>query len=114
MVYDSVGQRTFLKGLSLLCPRSYMVLFGAASGPVDPIDPQILNQKGSLILTRPNLGAYIRGRTELLACCTDLFGWIETGVIQLPIDATFALAEAAEAHRHMEARKTKGKVVLIP
>lgn len=114
VIYDSVGQSTFLKGLNLLRPRGYMVLFGAASGPVDPIDPQILNQKGSLFLTRPSLGAYIRDRAELLARCADLFGWIETGVLQLRIDATFALAEAAEAHRYMEARKTKGKVVLIP
>ena len=114
VVYDSVGQSTFLKGLDLLKPRGYMVLFGAASGPVDLFDPQILNQKGSLFLTRPSLGAYIGSREELLARCSDLFGWIESGRIKLRIDQTFALADAAEAHRYMEARKTKGKVVLIP
>ena len=114
VVYDSVGQSTFLKGLDLLKPRGYMVLFGAASGPVEPFDPQILNQKGSLFLTRPSLGAYIQTRDELLARCADLFSWIESGLLKVRIDQTFDLADAAEAHRYMEARKTKGKVVLIP
>lgn len=114
VVYDSVGQSTFLKGLNLLKPRGYMVLFGAASGPVDLFDPQLLNQKGSLFLTRPSLGAYIQNRDELLARTGDLFRWVETGMLKLRIDQTFALSDVAEAHRYMEARKTKGKVVLIP
>lgn len=114
VVYDSVGQATFLKSLNCLRPRGYMVLYGAASGPVEPIDPQILNQKGSLFLTRPSLGHYLASREELLARMNDIFGWMATGKLHVHIDQKFPLAEAAAAHRYMEARKTKGKVLLIP
>lgn len=114
VVYDSVGQDTFDKGLDLLKPRGYMVLFGQASGPVAPVDPQILNQKGSLFLTRPSLGAYILDRAELLARTDDLFRWIADGALDVRIDQTFSLADAPDAHRYMEARQTKGKVVLVP
>lgn len=114
VVYDSVGQSTFDKGLDLLKPRGYMVLFGQASGPVAALDPQVLNQKGSLFLTRPSLGHYVLNREELLQRCNDLFNWLENGTLHVRIDQTFALADAPDAHRYMEARKTKGKVVLVP
>lgn len=114
VVYDSVGKSTFLKGLNCLRPLGYMVLCGQASGAVDPIDPQILNQKGSLFLTRPSLGPYIATRDDLLRRAQDLFEWIQSGKLNVRIDQTFALADAPEAHRYMEARKTKGKVLLIP
>jgi NADPH2:quinone reductase len=114
VVYDSVGKATFHKGLNCLRPRGTMALFGAASGPVEPIDPQILNQKGSLFLTRPSLGHYMADRDELMARTNDIFGWMAAGKLEVRIDQRFPLAEAAEAHRYMEARKTKGKVLLIP
>ena len=114
VVYDSVGKTTFDKGLNCLRPRGYMVLCGQASGPVDPINPQILNQRGSLYLTRPTLGPYIATRVELLQRADDLFSWITAGKLHVQIDKSFPLADAAEAHRYMEARMTKGKVLLIP
>lgn len=114
VVYDSVGKTTFDKGLNCLKRRGYMVLYGQASGPVPPLDPQILNTKGSLFLTRPSLGHYAADRAELLQRAGDLFAWIEAGELNVRIDQTFPLAEAAEAHRYMEERKTKGKVLLIP
>jgi NADPH2:quinone reductase len=114
VVYDSVGKTTFDKSLNCLRPRGYIVLCGQASGPVDPINPQILNQRGSLYLTRPSLGAYIATRDELLQRADDIFGWIMAEKLTIHIDKTYPLSEAAEAHRYMEARKTKGKVLLIP
>ena len=114
VVYDSVGKTTFDKSLNCLKPRGYLVLYGQASGAVPPVDPQILNQKGSLFLTRPSLGDYVATRDELEARCSDIFGWILAGELEVRIDKAFPLAEAAEAHRYMEARQTKGKVLLIP
>ena len=114
VVYDSVGQATFLKGLNCLRPRGTMVLFGAASGPVEPIDAQILSQKGSLFLTRPGLAHYLADREEILARSRDIFGWLASGRLRVRIDQRLPLAEAAEAHRYIEARQTKGKVLLIP
>jgi len=114
VVYDSVGVTTFMKGLNCLKPRGPMVLFGQASGPVGSFDPQILNAKGSLFLSRPSLGHYIADRAELLQRTGDLFGWIEAGELDVRIDRTYPLADAAEAHRYIEARRTKGKVLLIP
>jgi len=114
VVYESVGKDTFDKSLNCLRPRGYLVLFGQSSGPVEPIDPQILNQKGSLFLTRPSLGHYIADREELLSRTNDIFGWMAAGDLQVRIDQQFPLAEAAEAHRYLEGRKTKGKVLLIP
>ncbi len=114
VVYDGVGKTTFAKGLNCLKPRGYMVLYGQASGPVEPIDPQILNQKGSLFLTRPSLGHYLLTRTELLQRTLDLFSWMIAGELQVRIDRTFPLAEAAAAHTYMEQRGTRGKVLLIP
>lgn len=114
VVYDSVGKTTFEKGLNCLAPRGYMVFFGQSSGPVSSVDPQILNAKGSLFLTRPSLFHYIATRAELLQRAGDVLGWIEAGKLKLRIGGTFPLAEAAEAHRQLEGRKTTGKLLLIP
>ena len=91
-----------------------MVLYGQASGPVDPVDPQILNQKGSLFLTRPTMGHYLLTREELLQRAGDLFRWMTAGELTVRIDRTFPLAQAADAHLYMEGRNTQGKVLLIP
>lgn len=112
VIYDSVGKSTFLPGFDVIAPRGTMVLFGQSSGPVSPIDPQLLNQKGSLYLTRPTLGQYTATRDELLARASDLFGWVAAGRLSVRIGAEFALADAAEAHRALEGRRTTGKVIL--
>lgn len=114
VVYDSVGQSTFDKSLNCLRPRGYLVLYGQSSGPVPPLNPQVLSAKGSLYLTRPNLMHYTLDRAELLKRASDLFDWISTGTLTVRIDTTLPLAEAALAHRNLEARKTTGKVLLIP
>ncbi|MFW6199154.1 MAG: quinone oxidoreductase family protein [Gemmatimonadota bacterium] len=114
VVYDSVGKDTFHKSLACLEKRGYMVLYGASSGPVEPIDPQILNRGGSLFLTRPSLGHYVDERQELVERARDLFGWITGGQLEVRIDRSFPLADAGKAHEYMEARKTKGKVLLVP
>jgi NADPH2:quinone reductase len=114
VVFDSVGQTTFLKGLNVIRPRGMMVLYGQSSGPVDPINPQILNQKGSLFLTRPTIGAYMQTREELLGRCNDLFSWMTAGELDVRIDRTFRLHEAAAAHLYMEGRGAKGKILLQP
>jgi NADPH:quinone reductase len=114
VVYDSVGRTTFEKGLNCLAPRGMMVLFGQSSGPVAPLDPQVLNQKGSLFLTRPTLGHYIATREELLARAEEVLGWVRQGKLRLRVGAELPLAEAAAAHRQLEARQTTGKVLLIP
>lgn len=113
-VYDSVGKTTFEKGLDVLAPRGTMVLFGQSSGPAGTIDPQILNQKGSIFLTRPSLFHYVASREELLARAGDVLAWVKDGSLPLRIDRTFPLAEAAAAHRALEARETKGKVLILP
>ncbi|HYD52011.1 MAG TPA: quinone oxidoreductase [Gemmatimonadaceae bacterium] len=114
VVYDSVGRTTFLPGLEVIAPRGMMVLFGQSSGPVAPLDPQLLNRHGSLYLTRPTLGHYIATREELDARASDLFGWIAAGELSVRIGAEHPLAEVAEAHRALEGRRTTGKVVLRP
>ena len=114
VVYESVGRATFERSLNCLRPRGYLVLYGQASGAVPPFDPQILNAKGSLFLTRPSLAHYVADRKELLWRAGDLFQWLGSGELKVRIDQTFPLAEAAEAHRYLEARQTKGKVLLIP
>jgi NADPH2:quinone reductase len=114
VVYDSVGATTFDKSLGCLRPRGYMVLYGQSSGPVPPMDPQTLNAKGSLFLTRPTLAHYIATRQELVDRAIDLFGWIAGGRLEVRIDKTFPLAQAAEAQKYLEDRRTKGKVLLIP
>jgi NADPH:quinone reductase len=114
VVYDSVGKDTFLKSLSCLAPRGMMALFGQSSGSVPPFDPALLAQKGSLFLTRPSLAHYAATREELLWRSGELFKWITAGELNLRIEKTFPLAEAAAAHRELEGRKTTGKVLLIP
>jgi len=114
VIYDSVGKTTFDKGLNCLAPRGMMVLYGQSSGPVGPIDPQVLNQKGSLFLTRPTLAHHIRTRAELVARAGEVLGWIESGKLKVRIERELPLAQAAEAHRLLEGRKTTGKVLLVP
>jgi NADPH2:quinone reductase len=114
VVYDSVGRDTFEKGFNCLASRGYMVLYGAWSGAVAPLDPQVLNAKGSLFLTRPSLFHYIATRDDLVRRAGDVLGWIQKGELKLRIGATFPLAEAAQAHRDLEGRRTTGKVLLIP
>ena len=114
VVYDSVGKDTFEKSLDCLRPRGYLVLFGNSSGPVPPFDLGRLAAKGSLFVTRPTLIHYASNREELLQRSGDLFKWIADGKLKLRIDKTFALKDAAEAHRQLEGRKTTGKVLLIP
>ena len=114
VVYDSVGQTTFDKSLDCLRPRGYLVLFGQSSGPVPPFDPGKLAAKGSLFLTRPSLAHYTLERSELLQRANEVFNWTATGKLKVRIDKTFPLAEAAEAHRQLEGRKTTGKVILLP
>jgi NADPH:quinone reductase len=112
VVYDSVGRTTFLPGFDLLVPRGMMVLFGQSSGPVAPVDPQLLNQKGSVFLTRPTLGHYVATRDELLQRAHELFAWIAAGELSVRVGEEFPLAEVAEAHRALEGRRTTGKVLL--
>jgi NADPH2:quinone reductase len=114
VVYDSVGQTTFLKSLNSLRPRGMMALFGQSSGPVEPFDPGQLAAKGSLFLTRPSLAHYTATREELLSRAGDVLRWIESGALKVRIDRTYRLAEAPQAHRDLEGRKTSGKILLIP
>jgi len=114
VVYDSVGQTTFERSLNCLTPRGTLVLFGQSSGPVPPVDVNVLSQKGSLFLTRPTLTHYTRAREELLSRARDVLQGVSAGTLKLRIGATFHLKEAGEAHRQLEGRKTTGKVLLIP
>jgi len=114
VVYDGVGRDTFEKSLDSLAVRGTMVLFGQASGAVPPIDPQILNQKGSLYLTRPTLAHYTRTRGELLSRAGEVLGWIASGKLNVRVFRELPLSEAAEAHRLLESRRTTGKLLLIP
>jgi NADPH2:quinone reductase len=113
-VYDGVGATTFDKGLDCLRPRGMMALFGQASGPVAPVDLQVLNQKGSLFVTRPSLFHYVATREELVQRASDVLGWIRDGKLKLRIEYQFPLADAAEAHRALAGRKTTGKILLLP
>jgi NADPH2:quinone reductase len=114
VVFDSVGKTTFDKGLNLLKPRGTMVLFGQSSGPVPPVDPQVLSQKGSVFLTRPTLVHYTLTRQDLLERAGEVLGWVGEGKLNVRVGARFALADAADAHRALEGRKTTGKVLLQP
>ena len=113
-VYDSVGKDTFAGSLDSLRVRGMLVLYGQSSGAVAPLDPQVLNAKGSLFLTRPTLAHYAAERGEFLQRAGDLFGWIAAGELQVRIAATFPLAEAAQAQTYLASRQAKGKVLLIP
>jgi NADPH2:quinone reductase len=114
VVYDSVGQATFMKSLDCLRPIGMMVSFGQSSGSVPAFDPGILAAKGSLFLTRPSLMAYTAKREDLLEHARDLFEVVESGAVKIEIKQEYPLSEAAQAHRDLEARKTTGSTVLIP
>lgn len=114
VVYDSVGQETFMKSLESLKLRGTMVLFGASSGPVEPVDPQVLNHKGSLFLTRPTLFDYVRTREQLLERSGDIFAWAAAGELDVVIDSRWDLSAADDAHRHLESRESSGKLLIVP
>ena len=114
VIFDSVGRTTFVKGLNCLVPRGMMVLFGQSSGPIEPFDPQVLARKGSLFLTRPTIGHYTATRAELLERATQVLGAMASGALKVRIGHEFPLADAANAHRELEGRRTTGKVLLIP
>jgi NADPH2:quinone reductase len=114
VVYDSVGKAVFMDSLDCLRPLGMMVTFGNASGPVPAFEPAVLAAKGSLFLTRPSLMTYTVKRTDLLASATELFEVVANGVIKVEIQQTYPLAEAAQAHRDLEARKTTGSTLLLP
>ena len=114
VVYDGVGQATFDASLDALRPRGTMVLYGAASGQVPPFDPQRLNSGGSLFLTRPTLAHYISDRDELLWRARDLFDWLANDQLEVRIGATYALENAAQAQEDLAARRTTGKLLLLP
>ena len=114
VVYDSVGKTTFDKGFNCLVPRGMMVLYGQSSGPIGMFDPQVLNQKGSVFLTRPSLFHHVATREELQERAGDVLGWVRDGKLRLRTEFEFPLKDAAEAHRALEGRRTTGKVLLIP
>lgn len=114
VVYDSVGKETFLGSLDCLRPLGMMVSFGNASGPVPPFEPGILAAKGSLFLTRPTLMTYTAKRPDLLASAAELFAVVASGAVNIEVRQTYPLAEAARAHRDLEARRTTGSTVLLP
>ena len=114
VVYDSIGRDTFMNSLDCLRPFGLMVSFGNASGPTDPISPAILGPKGSLYLTRPTLFTHIAKRPALLEIAADLFEVVKKGVVKISINQTYALKDAAQAHRDLEARKTTGSTILLP
>ena len=114
VVYDSVGKTTFDGSLDVLRPRGYLVLFGQSSGAVPPVNPQILNSKGSLFLTRPTMGAYVATREELLERAGEVLGWIASGELNIRVDREVPLKDLGEAHRALESRATSGKVEVIP
>ena len=114
VVYDSVGRTTFEGSLNSLAPRGMLVLYGQSSGPVAPVDPQVLNTKVSLFLTRPTLAHYVASREELLSRAGDIFRWVQEGKLRVRVDRTYPLADAESAHRALEGRETTGKVLLVP
>jgi NADPH:quinone reductase len=113
-VYDSVGKDTFMGSLDCLRPRGMMVTFGNASGPVPPFEPILLAKKGSLFLTRPTLFHYTSTPEDLAWASGDLFEVVGSGAVRIEINQTYALSDAAQAHRDLEARKTTGSSVLLP
>jgi NADPH:quinone reductase len=114
VVFDGVGKETFDASLSVLRPRGMMVLFGGSSGQVPPVDPQRLNSGGSLYLTRPTLANYVADRAELLWRASDVFGWIGQGRLSVRVGAEYPLEDAARAHEDLAARRTTGKLILVP
>jgi NADPH2:quinone reductase len=114
VVYDSVGQATFMKSLDCLRPMGMMVSFGQSSGLVAPFNPGLLSAKGSLFLTRPTLMTYTAQRDDLLEHAHDLFEVVQNGAVKIEVRQTYALSEAAKAHADLEARKTTGSTILLP
>ena len=114
VVYDSVAQATWEKSINCLKPRGYMVFFGNASGPVPPIDPLLLSQRGSIYLTRPTLNSYTQTREEYLQRTREVMGWVQDGSLDVRIGEEHPLENTAEAHNRLEGRQTTGKVLLIP
>jgi NADPH2:quinone reductase len=114
VVYDSVGKSTFAGSLDCLRPLGLMVTFGNASGAVPPFDLGVLAQKGSLFVTRPTLNTYVAKREELEAAARELFEAIRSGAVKVQIGRRYPLADAAQAHRDLEARRTTGSLVLLP
>ena len=114
VVYDGVGKATFEKNLNVLRPRGMLVLYGMSSGPVPPVDPAKLSEKGSLYMARTTLAHFTATRDELLARTGDLFAMIAAGKLKVRIAKTYPLADAPQAHRDMEARKVAGKLLLVP
>ena len=114
VVYDGVGRATFDDSLDCLRPLGMMALFGAASGPVPAFDPQILNQKGSIFLTRPSLVPYVEASADLQWRAGEVLGWVADGSLALEIHRAYSLADAPDAHRALAGRETTGKLLLIP
>ena len=114
VVYDAVGKTTWDKSLNSLAPRGLIALYGQSSGPIGQIDPQILNAKGSLFLTRPSLNHHIASREELQSRAGEVLGWIASGKLKMRMEFDFPLKDAAQAHRALEGRQTTGKVLLVP
>jgi len=114
VVYDSVGKETYEKSLDSLAPLGMLVIFGQASGPVPPFDTAVLNAKGSLSLARPSLTHNVASHADVLRRAGDLFNWIETGKLKVKIGKVFRLADAAQAHRELESRRSVGKILLVP
>ena len=114
VVYDSVGKTTFDQSMNCLMPRGYLIVYGQSSGAVSSFDLRMLGAKGSLFLTRPSLAHYAADRAAVLSRSSDLFTWIAAGELHVRIDKAFPLDEAAEAHRYLEGRKTRGKLLLVP
>ena len=114
VVYDGVGKDTFMKSLDCVRPRGLVALFGNASGKVEALDLGILAAKGSLFVTRPTLDTHVATREDLVATANDLFDVVSRGIVKIEVNQTYALKDAAQAHRDLEARKTTGSTVLIP
>ena len=114
VVYDSVGQATFMRSLDCLAPLGHIVSFGQSSGPIEPLNVGILSQKGSLTLTRPTLMTYTASREDLLATANDLFDVVGSGKVKIEVGQTFPLADARRAHEALESRATTASTVLLP
>jgi NADPH2:quinone reductase len=114
VVYDSVGKSTFERSLDCLAPRGMLVAFGQSSGNIPPLNLGLLSQKGSLYVTRPTLVTYTAARDDLLASAKELFEVVQSGAVKIEIRQTFALRDAADAHRALEGRQTTGSTLLLP
>ncbi len=114
VVYDSIGKDTFPASLDCLKPLGLFVTFGNASGPIEAFNPGVLSAKGSLYVTRPSLGNYTASRADLIETATELMDVVKKGVVKINVNHTYALKDAAQAHRDLEARKTTGSIILIP